>query len=329
MIPGLFIAGAYAQTGTPDGRTLAATWCSACHQVSPAVPDNPAAPSFMEMAERPYLTRRFIFDWIAGNRHPVMPAFNLPPDQRDRIAAYIVELKNPEAAIPFLNEIAPGIGTEHPIGESRGPVTTRIGSSTGFYVSPDGYLVTSAHGVRGCSRVTVLRDGRRSSAALVGMDERTDIALMKGEPTRNVVFLGSVADISAGLSVTSFGFPLPSVLSTDGVMGFGQVNALRGALDNREKMQVNIPAYPGSSGSPVFDDAGRVVGMITGRINRALLAVDDQHYVDSITFAAKVSAIRDLLGQHSVHGLRGSGGGPSVAAAREATVRMLCEHRPT
>ncbi|MEX2455631.1 MAG: trypsin-like peptidase domain-containing protein [Rhodospirillaceae bacterium] len=329
IAPGLTVADAYAQTGTPDGRTLAATWCSACHQVSPAAPENPAALSFMEMAEQPYLTKRFIFDWIAGNRHPVMPAFNLSPDQRDSIASYIVALKHPETAIPSLQEIAPGMGTERGTGVSRRSATMDIGSSTGFYVSPDGYLVTSAHGVRGCARVTVLRDGRRSIAALVGMDEQTDIALMKGEPTRDIVFLGSGADISEGLSVTSFGFPLPSVLSTDGVMGFGQVNAMRGALDNREKMQVNIPAYPGSSGSPVFDGSGRVVGMITGRINRALLAVKDHHYVDSITFAAKVSAIRDLLRQHSVDGLRGRATGPSVAAAREATVRMLCEHRPS
>lgn len=281
----------------------------------------------MALTKRPYITERFVSDWVYSNKHPVMPAFNLPEDQREDIASYLVALRHPETAIPDLNELAPstdGLPEDHRRVPGLQPAR---GFSTGFYVSPDGYVVTSAHGTRDCGRLYVLADGRRSSAELIDTNEDADLALVRSRPGSRIVLLSSRAELEIGMDVTSFGFPLPSLLSTDGVMGFGQINAMRGALNDSEKMQLNIPAYPGSSGSPVFDKQGHVVGMITGRINRQLLSQEDQHFVDSITFAAKLSGIRNLLRRH---GVRARWGGQKLSAseASKAAVRMICEHYP-
>ena len=66
-------------------------------------------------------------------------------------------------------------------GAPRAPQPSR-GEGSGFIVSPDGYILTNAHVVASASDVTVRTTDRREySATVIGVDERTDVAVLKIE----------------------------------------------------------------------------------------------------------------------------------------------------
>lgn len=337
-----------------EGRDIAAVWCSACHQISPALKDPGIGPPFMELSGKLSLTRDFIVDWIAHNNDHVMPDFRLPLAVREDIANYILSLRDPELLARELEGLAPAAGGPAagglPDDSAGGPETPGtgpnmaaaepgapygdtpvVGSSSGFYVSREGYAVTVAHGVRGCSRLYLHHGGMRNPAELIGFNTDTDVAVVKSAPTVQVARLvDNDAELDDGLPVVSFGFPVPHVLSSDGVMSLGYVNATNGARDNPEQMQVSVPALPGSSGSAVVNREGRVVGMITGRINRHLLAAEDQHFIGDITFATKATAIRALLRRYAVPFAEGDDGtAGSLESIKRAAVRIVCETFPS
>lgn len=274
----------------------------------------------MELSERNYMSAQFIRDWVRDNNHPEMPNFRLPREQLEILAEYIVSLS--------LNIMTShGSRADDPVDLTLlHQIDSGEGSSTGFSVSNSGFIIATAHATKSCKRLSALRRGRLSPMTFIDEDEAADIALLRGVPIPESVNLASDMELFEGMQVSSFGFPFPKLLSPDGVMGFGRINALRGVGGFSDKMQVSIPAYPGSSGSPVFDDAGRVVGILTGRINRRLLRDEDQHFVDSIAFASKASAIRRLLLKNDVLPL--AGGVPSIESVKRTVVRLVCETRP-
>lgn len=315
-------SGTAAQGSLKEGRDLAAIWCSNCHQVSPHAPERDVAPSFMEMSRRPYLTERFIVDWIVSNNHPGMPNFRLPLDRRRLIASYLRSL-----ALPAGSDREEERDPSH-LQPPGFRITSGQGSVTGFYVSDEGHIVSAAHGAEQCSAVTVVRASTKSSGEVVAVDRENDIIVLRSQPSPDIAPISPAEDVQLGESVISFGYPLPTVLSREGVMGVGHINAVRGALDNPAKMQITIPAYPGTSGSPLFDRSGAVVGMITGRINRVLLEEPDQHFVANLTFAVKATTIKSFLDRHGIPYRREKGPGAAIDRLKRAAVRVICEHFP-
>jgi S1-C subfamily serine protease len=153
--------------------------------------------------------------------------------------------------------------------------TVRIsnGSSagSGFLISEDGFIVTNAHVIsfatRGNVQVT-FADGTKYSGKIHSSDTVTDLALIKIEPIEGVPFkiarLGSTSSVRAGDAITAVGAPhhLQNTVSQ------GTVSA-----PLRHEFEINMPttyeAYiqtdvstnPGSSGGPLLNQAGEVIGV--------------------------------------------------------------------
>lgn len=136
------------------------------------------------------------------------------------------------------------------------------GQGSGFIVSADGLILTNAHVVRGAKQVTVkLSDRREYAARVLGSDATTDIAVLKvdaqGLPT---VTLGDPRAVQVGDWVLAIGAPF----------GFEQT-ATQGIVSAKGRslpgdsvvpfIQTDAAVNPGNSGGPLFDSAGRVVGI--------------------------------------------------------------------
>ena len=153
---------------------------------------------------------------------------------------------------------APGQGGGSPRGE-RPPAR---GEGSGFIVSPDGYILTNAHVVKGADEVTVkMTDRREYSAKIVGQDERTDVAVLKIE-ARNLptVKLGDPARLRAGQWVVAIGSPF----GFENTVTAGIVSAVARTLpDDRYVpfIQTDAAVNPGNSGGPLFNLEGEVVGI--------------------------------------------------------------------
>src|SRR6202522_228536 len=135
------------------------------------------------------------------------------------------------------------------------------GIGSGFIVSPDGYVLTNAHVVADASEVTVkLTDRREFVAKVIGVDKRSDVALIKiaatGLPT---VRFGNSSRLRPGQWVVAIGSPLGFANSVTA----GVVSATARPVDENYVpfIQTDAAINPGNSGGPLFNVDGEVIGI--------------------------------------------------------------------
>jgi len=149
-----------------------------------------------------------------------------------------------------------------PGGQSNLPVRV---SGSGFFVSPDGYIVTNNHVVDGAEKITVVTNDQRSlQARVVGRDAATDLAVLKvdGGPFQYVSFEDR-AQPRVGDWVVAVGNPfgLGGTATAGIVSALGRQNVSGSSFVNY--MQIDAPINRGNSGGPTFDIDGHVVGINT------------------------------------------------------------------
>lgn len=153
-----------------------------------------------------------------------------------------------------------------PGGQGPQPQPRRqMGEGSGFVISPDGLIVTNAHVAGGADKVEVLfKDGRRLDATVKGVDEKTDLALLKveaGQPLPFVAF-GDSSKVRPGDKVVAVGNPF----GLGGTVTAGIVSATGreiGSGPYDDFLQIDAPINRGNSGGPTFNLRGEVVGVNT------------------------------------------------------------------
>ena len=143
------------------------------------------------------------------------------------------------------------------------------GMGTGFIISPDGYILTNNHVVNGADEIMVkLVDGREIKAVLKGQDDKLDIALLKIDDKQPLpaAELGDSDALEVGEWVMAIGNPfgLAHTVTAGIVSAKGRVIG-SGPYD--DYIQTDASINPGNSGGPLFNSAGRVIG-----INTAIVA---------------------------------------------------------
>ncbi len=136
------------------------------------------------------------------------------------------------------------------------------GVGSGFIVSADGYVVTNAHVVNGATEMLVTLDDRHEyPATLVGMDEATDIALLKVDATDlPVAELGNSDDVKVGQWVLAIGSPFGlDHTATQGIVSAVARNLPSGGYS--PFIQTDVAVNPGNSGGPLFNTDGVVIGV--------------------------------------------------------------------
>ncbi|ENO89182.1 DegQ family serine endoprotease [Thauera linaloolentis] len=178
----------------------------------------------------------------------------------------------------------------------------RQGIGSGFIVSQDGYVLTNAHVVAGedgdaaLSEVTVtLIDKREFKAKVVGIDRRTDVALLKidakGLPA---VKIGKADEARVGEWVVAMGSPF----GFDNTVTAGIISAKARRLPDETYVpfiQTDVAINPGNSGGPLFNLAGEVIG------------INSQIYSRSggfmgISFAIPIDVAMNVKDQLATHG---------------------------
>ncbi|GAA2521027.1 hypothetical protein GCM10010201_18450 [Pilimelia columellifera subsp. columellifera] len=188
-----------------------------------------------------------------------------------------------EGAGPQLGEVTP-VAAERPPGSSAALVravlpsvvtiqvdeagATSVGS--GFVVSGDGHVITNEHVLTDAGRevAVMFADGRRSSAAIVGRDPESDLAVLKVRQPVGLrpVRFGDSDRLAVGDPVFAFGSPL----ALRNTVTSGIVSALDRPLQTGGSgeqvryyaaIQTDAAVNQGNSGGPLVDGAGRVVGV--------------------------------------------------------------------
>lgn len=170
-------------------------------------------------------------------------------------------------------------------------------SGTGFMVNRDGWLLTNAHVVEGCSRVAV---GSLGDAKEILRDAANDLAAIRVQATAVPNFL-SIRDTSAklGEDVAALGFPLSDILSDGVKITTGNVNSLVGLENDTRYLQVSTPIQPGNSGGPLIDRRGLVLGINTAQLGAKYVSKTGV-LPQNVNFAVKTVSLEVFLQSHSI-----------------------------
>jgi S1-C subfamily serine protease len=199
------------------------------------------------------------------------------------------------------------------------------GGGSASVITPDGYLLTSAHVVAGTRSAEVaFADGTTVAADIAGRDELSDLAVLKARgAVPEPVTMGRAEDLQVGQLVVAIGNPLGLAGSvTAGIVsGLGRSLPTKSGRVVDEVIQTDAALNPGNSGGVLADGRGRMVGvntavagvglglavpinasthkiiaalMHTGRVRRAWLGIAGAHIPVPPAAAAKLGTTHGL-----------------------------------
>ena len=254
-----------------NGRTAVLGLVALLLPALPAAPQTPAAPSIVDVSRSVEATTR-----------SVMPA--------------VVEI--------FATSYRPGQGL---VPRAADLITTERASGSGVIIDPDGYIVTNAHVVAGAQRLQVevpipvtgtsilATRSRTMPATIVGIDAETDVAVLRvSGPGLTAAAFGDSESLRPGQLVLALGSPF----GLHNSVSLGVVSAAARQLEPESPMiyvQTDAAINPGSSGGPLVDLSGRVVGINT-------LIFSQRGGYEGIGFAAPSNVVRTVYEQIKMFG---------------------------
>ena len=187
-----------------------------------------------------------------------------------------------------------------------------LAQGSGFLVSKNGHIVTNYHVIKnGTSAVVKLPDGAFFAIdGVLASNKDRDVAIIKAHGNNfRPLTLGDSNRLQVGEEVVAIGNPL----SLESTVSNGIVSAIRTVEDEGGKfVQITAPISPGSSGGPLFNMAGEVVGITTSHL------IGGQN----LNFAIPINDAKPLLAGRASQALLALPNEPEAAPVRtEATAR--------
>lgn len=176
------------------------------------------------------------------------------------------------------------------LGESLRYATSSTGS--GIVMSEDGYIITNYHVVEGVDKLTVVLDnGQEYNALIVGLDQNSDLAVIKINTTGlTPVEFGNSDAVAVGDPALAIGNPYG--IELQGTVTAGIISAInRDIAVSAERtmtlIQTDASINPGNSGGPLVNKYGQVIG-----INTIKLGVS---YFEGLGFAIPINTAKPIL----------------------------------
>jgi uncharacterized protein len=190
------------------------------------------------------------------------------------------------------------------------------GTGSGFFVSKLGHVITNAHVVKGCNRITVGDDANKQVLAeIINTDGRNDLALLKlsnldmaSAESKSLIQKLSIVvvplaskgllrsdDVRLGEKVLVAGYPYGDFFSNSIKVTTGVVSSTRGAGDDTGQFQLDAAVQPGNSGGPIYDSSGNIVGVVVAQLDKLKMSKAIGSMPENVNFGIKASTVRQFL----------------------------------
>jgi S1-C subfamily serine protease len=190
--------------------------------------------------------------------------------------------------------------------------TQKAGTGSGFFVSKLGHVITNAHVIKGCKKLTVGdASNKQVPAEVVNTDSGNDLALLKlsslemaSAESKSLIQKLSIAvvpiaskgllrseDVKLGEKILVAGYPFGDAFSNSIKVTTGVVSSTRGVGDDSGQFQLDAAVQPGNSGGPIYDSSGNIVGVVISQLNKKTFG----SLVENVNFGVKASTVRQFL----------------------------------
>ncbi|TVL22416.1 peptidase S1 [Shewanella xiamenensis] len=175
-----------------------------------------------------------------------------------------------------------------------------VSTGTGFYINPQGQIVTAAHVLKNCMVTQVNVGGKSFDAAVEASSTLLDLAVVNtGTPVEQYLPLRKGTEIFLGEAITNVGYPLQGLLAASPNLTRGNISsreALKGAVG---QFQFSAPIQPGSSGGPVVSDGGELLGITVSTLNVTSLR-ESGALPQNVNFALDAKYAARFLDKHRI-----------------------------
>lgn len=174
---------------------------------------------------------------------------------------------------------------------------------SGFIVHQDGYIVTSNHVIDKSDKIIIrlLDDKTEYPATVVGKDAKTDLALLKIDPKTQLktVFLGDSDIVDVGEWVIAIGnqFQLGQTVTAGIVSAKSRRVPSKASGPYDSFIQTDASINPGSSGGPLFNVKGQVIGINTAIFSPGRAQLGGTGFNIGIGFAVPVNVLKSIIDQ--------------------------------
>jgi S1-C subfamily serine protease len=213
------------------------------------------------------------------------------------------------------------------------PSASGVASGTGFLLSRSGLLATNWHVVAGGKNISVAFPGwsEAVSAEVVVRDIVNDLAVLRVTDATKLATtcpdlpfqLASSNGITLGERVSTIGYPLTSMLGSNPKFSEGVVSSKSGWQDDPRSLQISAQVQPGSSGSPLFDSGGNIIGVVVATLDAGKVYQAASAIPQNVNFAIKADYLLSLTAMlpGSSLGSRTTGFSPEKASQCVAIIR--------
>lgn len=172
----------------------------------------------------------------------------------------------------------------------------KISIGTGFFITDNGYLITSNHVINKFSSLFVIfPDSRKLPAKLIRFDEVNDLALLKVDAITSFLYLSHSQGVPAGMEVVTIGYPHVGIQGFAPKITQGIVNSPSGLKDDKNSFQFSAEVQKGNSGGPLIGPGGTVVGVVRSKLNALLMSQNTNDLSQNVNFATKSIKLLDLI----------------------------------
>ena len=178
-------------------------------------------------------------------------------------------------------------------------------SGTGFLISRNGLIATNWHVVAEGKNFSVAFPGWTGtvSADIVVKDVVNDLAILRVTDTTKLATtcpelpfrLASSSTVKLGERVSTIGYPLGPMLGSSPKFSEGVVSSKSGLRDDPTQFQISAQIMPGSSGSPLFDGDGNVIGVVVATLDAANTYKLSGALPQNINYAIKADYLLSLV----------------------------------
>ncbi|MBL8737827.1 MAG: trypsin-like peptidase domain-containing protein [Planctomycetes bacterium] len=168
-------------------------------------------------------------------------------------------------------------------------------TGSGFFITRTGFLVTNYHVIGESSLLTVTTKIGEKKARVVAVDKAGDLAILKVEGEFDALPVVGSAGVRLGDTVGTVGFPNPAVQGFEPKLSKGEIAGLAGIGDDQSVFQISAPIQPGNSGGALFDDAGRVVGVVVAKLRADVALATSGALPENVNYAIKSALLVRLI----------------------------------